>query len=366
MPSTNKREAVDGSEVPPHLRNLHRRTYPMRTLGMGLAVLPVLVVLHELDAGWPAWAWTLFCGIAWPHVAWLHAAHSRVPYRAELTNFMIDSAMAGSLAPMMHFNLLPSAMLVTVATADKINAGVRGLWARSLLGMLVAILLASVLNGFQADIATSTPVLLACMPLMVIHTLAVSASSYRLVRKVQKQNMRLDELTRSDSLTGLESRDHWQQQADAMLAAHATSGQPASLLLVDVDLFKTINDRHGHAIGDDVLRGIAGVIRAALPEGSHAGRLGGDEFAIVMTVAADEARSIAEIIRAGVATLELPRLPSLRSSVSIGCAAPPTRESDLRTWMEAADHALYRAKASGRDMVSSTQGDEAQLLAAER
>ena len=98
MTSIESRGDTDSTGVPPHLRNLHLRTYPMRTLGMGLAVLPVLVVLHELDAGWPAWAWTLFCGLAWPHVALLRAKASRTPYRAELTNFMIDSAMAGSLA----------------------------------------------------------------------------------------------------------------------------------------------------------------------------------------------------------------------------------------------------------------------------
>ena len=362
MGRNHHREDGDGTGVPPHLRNLHRRTYPMRTLGMGLAVLPVLVVLDELDAGWPAWAWTLFCGLAWPHVARLRAHYSRVPYRAELTNFMIDSAMAGSLAPIMHFNLLPSAMLVTVATADKINAGVRGLWSRSLLGMLAAMLVVTLLAGLHFDIATSTSVLLACLPLMVIHTLTVSASSYRLVRKVQKQNLRLDELTRSDSLTGLQSRDHWQQQAGSMLASHA-AGQPASMLLVDVDLFKAINDRHGHAIGDDVLRGIAGVIRASLPEGSHAGRLGGDEFAIVMPVAAEQAHGIAEGIRIGVAALELPTLPSLRSSVSIGSAEPPTIQADLRSWMEAADHALYRAKAAGRDRVASTYPGDGTLPA---
>ena len=262
----------------------------------------------------------------------------------------------------MHFNLLPSAMLVTVATADKINAGVRGLWSRSLLGMLAAMLVVTLLAGLHFDIATSTPVLLACLPLMVIHTLTVSASSYRLVRKVQKQNLRLDELTRSDSLTGLQSRDHWQQQAGSMLASHA-AGQPASMLLVDVDLFKAINDRHGHAIGDDVLRGIAGVIRASLPEDSHAGRLGGDEFAIVMPVAAEQAHGIAEGIRIGVAALDLPTLPSLRSSVSIGSAEPPTIQADLRSWMEAADHALYRAKAAGRDRVASTYPGDGTLPA---
>jgi len=344
MPSSIKHQQADDTGVPPHLHNLHRRTYPMRTLGMGLAILPVLVVLHELDAGWPAWAWTLFCGIAWPHVAWLRARHCRVPYRAELTNFMIDSAMAGSLAPLMHFNLLPSAMLVTVATADKISAGVRGLWVRSLLGMLAAILVSSVLSGFHTDIATSTAVLLASLPLMVIHTLTVSASSYRLVRKVQKQNLRLDELSRHDSLTGLLSRGHWQEQTTALLAART----PASLLLVDVDLFKAINDHHGHAIGDDVLRGIADAIRAAIPEGSHAGRLGGDEFAVAVPLALPETHLVAEGIRTRVQALELGDA-AVQCSVSIGMAEPPAPGLDLRAWMEAADRALYRAKAGGRN-----------------
>lgn len=353
MASTNNRQG-DVTGVPPHLRNLHLRTYPMRTLGMGLAILPVMVVLRELDAGWPAWAWTLFCGLAWPHVALLRAKSSRTPYRAELTNFMIDSAMAGSLAPMMHFNLLPSAMLVTVATADKINAGVRGLWSRSLLGMLVALLLFALFCGFRTDIATSTPVLLASLPLVVIHTLTVSASSYRLVRKVQKQNMRLDDLSRHDSLTGLLSRGHWQERTTALLATHT----PASLLLVDVDLFKSINDHHGHAIGGDVLRGIADAIRDAIPEGSHAGRLGGDEFAVTVPLALPDTIHVAEGVRTRVQALDLGDA-AVQCSVSIGLAEPPVAGVDLRAWMEAADRALYRAKAGGRNRTQTASVDAA-------
>ena len=156
---------------------LYRRTYPLRTLGMGLAVLPALVLLGERQAGWIAWAFTLFCGFIWPHLAWLHARFRRDPHQAELTNFMIDSAMAGSLAALMHFNLLPTVVLATVATADKINSGVRGLWSRALLGMFGAMLAVGAATGFRVDYATSTPVLLACLPLMIVHTLAVSASS---------------------------------------------------------------------------------------------------------------------------------------------------------------------------------------------
>ena len=62
---------------------LYRRTYPLRTLGMGLAVLPALVLLGERQAGWIAWAFTLFCGFIWPHLAWLHARFRRDPHQAE-------------------------------------------------------------------------------------------------------------------------------------------------------------------------------------------------------------------------------------------------------------------------------------------
>lgn len=336
------------TESPMRLHSLYRRTYPLRTLGMGLAALPVLVVLHQLDAGWIAWAWTIFCGFAWPHLAWLRVRRSADPHRAELTNFMIDSAMAGSLVPVMHFNLLPSVVLVTVATADKINSGVRGLWSRSLLGMLVALLVSGVLNGFRVELPSGMPVVLACLPLMVVHTLAVSTSSYLLIRRVQKQNRRLDDLRRHDSLTGLESRGHWQDMATALLARHA-DGQPASLLLVDVDEFKAINDRFGHAAGDDLLRGIADAIREAMPGGGHAGRLGGDEFAVVVALAEGEARAVAERIRLGVQALAFPELPGMQGSVSVGLASPPTRNASLRDWMEAADRALYQAKAAGRN-----------------
>lgn len=353
--------------VNPHaqarLRNLHRRTYRFRTLGMGLSVLPVAMVLLELQAGWWSWGWLVFCGLLWPHVAYLLASRSPDPYRAEQRNLLIDSAMAGSLAAVMHFNLLPSAMLLTVASADKINSGVRGLWLRSLPGMFGALLLTGLLTGFQTAIPSSTPVILASLPLMMIHTLAVSASSYRLIRRVQSQNLRLDELSRYDDLSGLQSRGHWHEQVTGLLQAHASTMQPACMLLVDVDLFKEINDRHGHATGDDVLRGIAGVIRLVMPAGSHPGRIGGDEFALAVPVGIDEARRVGERIRAGVAAHDFPRMPALRCSVSIGIAEPPHAGADLREWIEAADRALYRAKAAGRNRVSMRRDESAPAIA---
>ena len=346
---------------PSHLKALPKRIYRFRTLGMGLGLFPMIAVLIELQAAWPAWTWAVFSCLLWPHLAYQLASRSADPFRAELRNLGIDSALAGSLVPLMHFNLLPSVMLLTVASADKINTGVRGLWLRSLPGMLMGMLGMGVLTGFAMKLTTSTTVLVTCLPILIIHTLAVSLSSYQLIRKVQSQNVRLDELSRVDSLTGLESRGYWQEQVSSLLSSHLAGTAQASMLLVDVDLFKQINDLHGHATGDDVLRAIAVSIKASLPPGSHAGRIGGDEFAVALPVDGPTALEVANSILARVDALQFSRIPALRCSVSIGIAQPATDDSSLRAWLEAADHALYRAKAEGRNRSASREPSHDQV-----
>jgi diguanylate cyclase len=326
------------------LHILPQRVYRFRMLGMGLGALPLFAVLRELDAAWPAWAWVAWICFLWPHVAYVLARRSADPFRAELLNLTLDSAFAASAVPLIAFNLLPSVLLLTVAVADKVNSGIRGLWVHSLPAMLIGGLASVLVAGWAWRPETSMAVMLASLPILVIHTLAVSANSYRLIRKVQKQNVKLDELARLDALTGLDSRGHWQAQAAALLARHHADGIDATLMLVDVDRFKDINDRHGHATGDDVLRGIAELIRRTAPEGSAAGRLGGDEFAVAMPVSRGAAEVVANELRHAVDALRFPRLSTLRCSVSIGCAQAPGSGIELREWIEAADGAMYEDK----------------------
>jgi diguanylate cyclase len=342
-------EQVVRAESQRRLVRLPWRTYRLRMLGMGLAALPVVAVMSELGTSWPGWAWMVLSCILWPHIAFLVATRSRDPLRAELRNFVVDSMLAGSWVPLMHFNLLPSAVLLTVVSADKINTGVRGLWLRALPAMLLTLVAVGLVTGFRVDYESSTLVVLACLPIMTIHTLAVSASAYRLVRKVQHQNLQLDEMMRRDALTGLDSRGHWLAQAEAVLQRHQEQGEPATLVMLDLDHFKQINDRYGHSAGDDVLRALAACIRQRLGPDEHAGRLGGDEFAIVLGRGQSGAEAFAESLRIAVETVEFARHPALRCSISLGLAPPPDRGLGLREWMEAADRALYRAKREGRN-----------------
>jgi len=349
---TATRSAASGIDQTTRLKNLPQRTYPLRVLGMGLAGLPVSAVMWELQSATITWIWMFFTCLIWPHVAYVMARRSRDPLRTELRNFIFDSFIAGSWVPLMHFNLLPSAVLLAVVMSDKINTGVRGLWSRSMPWMILALLGVALLTGFAFRPETSMMVMLACLPILVIHTLAVSMSSYRLVRKVQSQNQQLEQLSRVDTLTGLDSRGHWQTQAENLLRKHRLDGSDACMMLLDVDQFKDINDGHGHAIGDDVLRCIADLIKSHLPAESHAGRLGGDEFVVAMPITIKEAKTIAENIRVAVEMADFIHAPGLQCSISIGIAQP-TREQGLRDWLEITDRALYRAKHAGRNRTES-------------
>lgn len=344
---------------------LPRRVYPFRMLGMATASLPTALVLREQHAPW--WLYGLLAGTAlvWPQLAYWLARRSRDPYRVERRNLMLDSALSGLWTAGMHFNALPSVLLLSVANADKINTGVRGLWQRSLVAMLLGIGVGGLLTGFAWQPVTSMTVLLASLPLLVVHTLAVSLGNYRLVRRVQVQNRQLEALSRRDGLTGLPNRRHWQEAAAALQLACIARGQHSSLLLIDLDHFKAINDAHGHALGDDVLCVLAGLLsEAAAQHGGEACRLDGDEFALALPLAGEEAEAVAQRLLEAMAQRRWRPAPGLCTTLSIGIAGiargsgqhdalaasdGPAPDRLLRHWLEAADTALYAAKRDGRN-----------------
>jgi diguanylate cyclase (GGDEF)-like protein len=150
----------------------------------------------------------------------------------------------------------------------------------------------------------------------------------------------------TDALTGTANRGAFLIQAARLLRRAYANGEPASVIVFDLDHFKEINDRHGHAAGDRVLRSFAETARAVLRPGDLLGRLGGEEFAAMLPgVGTDTAFNIAERVRDA---FEIATAVTVPSTVSAGVAAA---NSSLEEAMECADLALYRAKAVGRNRV---------------
>lgn len=337
-------------------QQMPRRVYPLRVLGMGLGGVVVAVVLWQRQASALSWLGMALPCFVWPHVAYQLSRRSADPYRAEIRNLLADSALAAALVPLMHFSLLPSVLLCTLTLVDKITTGIRGLWARSIPAMLVGAAASAVLTGVHWSPESSMPIILACLPVMALHTISVSMVSYRLIRKVSHQNLLLEELRRVDTLTGLYGRGHWQEQAEAALRRHHAGNEPACMLMMDIDSFKQINDQHGHSVGDEVIRAVAHVVRGNVRASDCAGRYGGDEFAILLAgMAVGDAVAVAERIRAQTEAIRLRDLPALRMTASIGVAAAHRGHGTLRTWMDAADAALYVAKNAGRNRVTDSQ-----------
>lgn len=342
--------------MPDELNRLPRLVYPLRVSGMGLGAAVVMVVLYERQAHASAWALVFCGGFVWPHLAWWLTRRSRDPRRAEVRNLLVDSAIAGAFVPLMQFNLLPSVLLVTLTTVDKISTGIRRLWLQSLPGLVTAALLVGWWVDAPVRTESSMRVVLACLPLLVLHTLTVSLSSYRLIRKVSQQNRLLDELRRVDPLTGLYGRAHWEQQASEALARHAANGEPACLLMLDIDGFKQINDDRGHTVGDDVIRAMSRIVRDCVRASDCAGRYGGDEFAVLLRgMDMAQAEEVAQRIRGRAERHRFREHDELHFTSSIGIAALHKRYATPRDWVAAADAALYQAKRAGRNRVEVRQ-----------
>jgi len=161
---------------------------------------------------------------------------------------------------------------------------------------------------------------------------------------------RAEDLATTDPLTGCSNR----RQIVSMLgleAARAARGEPFCLCMADLDRFKSINDLHGHAAGDEVLIEFVGVARKALRPTDSLGRWGGEEFLIVLAQTTRvEAEKIAERVRGLVEACAIPTLAGMRATVSIGVAEHREGETALQT-VERADQALYAAKQAGRNRV---------------
>lgn len=180
----------------------------------------------------------------------------------------------------------------------------------------------------------------------------------------------LCELSLKDPLTGLGNRRHFCAVQERTIDGVARSGDPALLLMLDVDHFKRVNDTYGHQVGDQVLQAIARAIAKCVRPMDTVARYGGEEFAVVLpNCHTSFGATVAERIRAAVESLVISISPSLTIKVTAsvgGAYAPEWVRSTASLWTERADLQLYRAKSEGRNRVCLDHPQEIYVSAEEK
>lgn len=172
--------------------------------------------------------------------------------------------------------------------------------------------------------------------------------------KTKKTQLSFRRLSETDTLTGVSNRHHFSRCAEIALEYCQRTRDPCALVMFDLDEFKTINDRHGHAMGDWVLQQVGATCRGVCRKNDLFGRLGGEEFAFLLTGAdAASALQLAQECRKRLAQIDTADTGArFRITASFGVAATADSGYDFHLLLARADEAMYRAKREGRDRVS--------------
>jgi diguanylate cyclase (GGDEF)-like protein len=172
----------------------------------------------------------------------------------------------------------------------------------------------------------------------------------------ERSELRYKRASLVDPLTGILNRRGFMGNATRQLRRMANNHEPAALVAFDLDRFKTLNDTHGHPVGDRVLCAFCDAVNTALRPGDLFGRIGGEEFACLLSnVSPADALAIAERVRSRFADSEIVVGPvKVRATASAGVAFASQQDWDLSALMLAADQTLYRAKEHGRNRIETT------------
>ena len=200
-------------------------------------------------------------------------------------------------------------------------------------------------EGFYSSLYWTTAVLSHALLSLLIALSLFTAEALDLLKALRSESQ-------TDPLSGLLNRRGFEARASTLLDLCGSGKLPVALVVADLDRFKALNDRHGHAAGDRVITEFAARLRTAAGARGVAGRLGGEEFAVLLPLADPAAaRLLAEAVRAVFSAEAIDGLPpEVRMTASFGVAARSGDES-LADLMRRADEALYHAKKGGRDSV---------------
>lgn len=340
-----------------------------------------LLVLGTLAAyfaprGMGALPWTLLFlqFIVYPQLMYWRALYSPDQRRAEMQNLFLDGVCFGAWCAALGFPLWISFIfLVTMAVNMTVYRGRHG-FAQAVLSMVVGAGLMGGIRGWYFAPETNLAVSFLSAISILLYVLMVAENAYiralslhemrgkllvseqELKRQLYEINMlqtQLRDQAHRDSLTGLYNRRYFDMTLARELARCVREDSPLSVVMIDIDHFKRINDEHGHQAGDAVLKRLAAMLGEQVRASDVVCRYGGEEFTLLLPgVSADTARERAEQWRVDFANSKAPYGQlQLGSTLSVGIATFPGHGANADELIRRADLAMYKAKGDGRNRV---------------
>ncbi len=373
--------------VEPVIKNKNRphwtvlTNYRFRVLSFAVCFVIICVHVWGKNNGPVFWGLLALQYLVYPHLAFWRARRASNSQQAEVNNLVIDVFLNGIWIAYIEFPLWSSfGMLLTCAVNLAISLGIRGI-ALAFLAFAGGVLISILLFGLRLSLETGLPVTLMSMGLISGYLLAISSSMADLIRKLQRtrEDLRLGEQALSstnetlqrqlvevqslqaklteqvirDPLTGLYNRRYLDSIVARELARCEREAKHLSIMMVDVDHFKKVNDTYGHQGGDEVLKKLATFFQEKVRASDVACRYGGEEFLILLPnmspdIAFARANNWrAEFERICVMFGDIP----IRATLSIGIASYPHHGETADLLTRNADEALYQAKSEGRNRV---------------
>ncbi|EMD6812012.1 diguanylate cyclase AdrA [Citrobacter koseri] len=352
------KKAVAQSEPPHSPQNDHqrsglrfaRRVRLPRAVGLGWMFLPIAAVLasQPIAGGW--WLFLVGWSFVWPHLAWQLASKAIDPLSREIYNLKADAILAGVWVGVMGVNVLPSTALLMMMCMNLMGAGGLRLFIAGMVLMVVSCLVTLQLTGITVAFRSAPLEWWFSLPVIVIYPLLFAWVSYQTATKLAEHKRRLQVMSMRDGMTGVYNRRHWEillrNEFDNCRRYH----RDATLLIIDIDHFKSINDTWGHDVGDEAIIALTRQLQMTLRGSDVIGRFGGDEFAVIMCgTPADNAIAAMSRVHERLNALRLPCAPQVILCISVGVAPLTTQIGHYREWLKSADMALYKAKNAGRN-----------------
>lgn len=352
-------------EVPEHwVVQLNRRN---RTAFFAL-LFPVLGThLVFIQAGLLEWVLLALQFLAYPQLVYWRARRSADPLRAEMQNLLVDDVLLGMWMAGWGFPLWISFILfIGICLNLMIFQGRRGL-SKVILTMLAGVLAVALVGGLRFRPDTSLLTTSLCMLALTLYLFMFANDAYTrglALRQSRKQlgirveeitslQVRLQEQASRDPLTGLFNRRHLDNLLAQELAECRQTGTELTLVMIDIDRFKAVNDNFGHLAGDEILRALADLLLRNAREGDLACRFGGEEFLLMMPrTPVSVALRRSEVLRKEFEAMRVSfEGHDMQTTLSFGIAGFPDHGSEATTLLQMADKALYAAKLRGRNCI---------------